>query len=210
MNKVIQILKSYKLHTSQFLRSIFQRVFVKRNLPMGIFVLIVLIGLSGLIFGLYKIITNNKDTKSTQIEVAPAKATTSLNKEFTFPLKNDKGSEVSKIKYTIESAELRNEIIVKGQRARSVKGRIFLILNLKIVNDYKQKIEIQTADYVRLSINGNKEVWLAPDTHSDPVAIQAISTKYTKIGFAINESDKDILLRIGEINGQKEELPIKF
>ncbi len=176
---------------------------------MGIFSLIVLVGVSGLIFGLYKVI-NSDNSKSTQIEVAPAVASTSINKEFTFPLKNEKGSEVSKIKYVIESAELRNEIIVKGQRARSVKGRIFLILNLKIVNDFKQKIEIQTADYVRLSVNGNKEVWLAPDTHSDPVAIQAISTKYTKIGFAVNESDKDILLRIGEINGEKQELPIKF
>lgn len=210
MNKVKQILTSYKLQTSLFLRSIFQRVFVKRNLPMGIFALIVLVGLTGLIFGLYKVITNNKDTKSTQIEVAPAKATTSLNKEFTFPLKNEKGNEVSKIKYVVESAELRNEIIVKGQRAKSIKGRIFLILNLKIVNDFKQKIEIQTADYVRLSINDNKEVWLAPDTHSDPVAIQAISTKYTKIGFAVNESNKDLILRIGEINGEKQELSVKF
>lgn len=207
MNKVIQILISYKLRATLFLRLIFQKIFVKRNLPMGIFVLVVL---SGLIFGLYKIITNNKDTKLTQIEIAPAKAITSINKEFTFPLKNEKGKEVSKIKYVIESAELRNEIIVKGQRARSVKGRIFLILNLKIVNDFKQKIEIQTADYIRLSVNGNKEIWLAPDTHSDPVAIQAISTKYTKIGFAINEEDKDILLKIGEINSEKQELPIKF
>lgn len=210
MNKVKQILTSYKLQTSLFLRTFIQKFFVKRNLPLGIFVLIILVGVSGLIFGLYKLIAKTDNSKPTQIEVAPAKATIEVNKEFIFPLKNEKGSEVSKIKYTIESAELRNEIIVKGQRARSVKGRIFLILNLKIVNDYKQKIEIQTADYVRLSVNGNKEVWLAPDTHSDPVAIQAISTKYTKIGFSINESDKDLILRIGEINGEKQELPIKF
>lgn len=209
MNKVKQIFTKYKLQTLLFLRLNFQKIFVKRNLPLAIFILIVLIGLSGLIYGLYKAVNSNT-SKSGQIKVAPATATTSINKEFNFPLKNDKGSEVSKVKYIIESADLRNEIIVKGQRARSVKGRVFLILNLKIVNDFKQKIEIQTSDYVRLSINGNKDVWLAPDTHSDPVAIQAISTKYTKIGFAINESDKDLLLKIGEINGEKQELEIKF
>ena len=99
---------------------------------------------------------------------------------------------------------------MKGQKARSVKGRIFFILNLKVVNDFKQKIEIQTTDYIRLSVNGNKDVWLAPDIHSDPAGIQAISTKYIKVGFAINESDKDLILRVGEINGEKEEFPVKF
>lgn len=180
-----------------------------KNFPLIMIILVCGIMLYGIGYSVYSLV-NKSSNNTKQIQVADALAKINIGKEFEFPLKNEKGSEVSKIKYIIESAELRTEIVVKGQKARSVKGRVFLIFNLKVVNDFKQKIEIQTADYLRLSVNGNKEAWLAPDIHSDPVAIQAISTKYIKVGFAVNESDKDLLLRIGEINGEKQEVEVKF
>ncbi|KKP48247.1 MAG: hypothetical protein UR39_C0001G0042 [Candidatus Woesebacteria bacterium GW2011_GWA1_33_30] len=210
MNKIKEIIINLRFKITPLLRLLVQRIFVKKNLPIAVFAFIGILVVSGIIFGVYKLITKTNDINSSQIQVAPAKAVTVIGKEFIFPLKNEKGNEVSRIKYTIESAELRSEIVVKGQKARSVKGRIFFILNLKVVNDFKQKIEIQTTDYIRLSVNGNKDVWLAPDIHSDPAGIQAISTKYIKVGFAINESDKDLILRVGEINGEKEEFPVKF
>lgn len=210
MNKVKEIINNARFKIAPPLRALTQWMLTKKNLKVIGYALIVLVIVSGITFGIYKLLVRNKTTGVAQIQVAPAKATTPIGKEFTFPLKNEKGSEVSKIKYVIESAELRYEIIVKGQRARSIKGRIFLIFNLKIVNDFKQKIEIQTSDYLRLSVNDSKNAWLAPDIHSDPVAIQAISTKYIKVGFAINESDKDLILRIGEINGEKQDLEVKF
>ena len=74
MNKVKQILTNYKLYTSLFLRTFTQKFFVKRNLPLAVFVLISLLGISGLIFGLYKAMVSPNDSKSTQIEVSPAKA----------------------------------------------------------------------------------------------------------------------------------------
>ena len=98
---------------------------------------------------------------------------------------------------------------MKGQRARAVQGRNFLILNLKLTNQYTQAIEIKTSDYVRLSVN-NKNEFLAPDIHNDPVAVQPISTKYTRIGFPINDSDKNLMLRIGEIKGKKETIKLSF
>ena len=179
-------------------------ILVKRNIPylvIGFFAVLTLILVGSAI---------KRAGGSTDIVIAPAKATQSLDKEFSFPLKNDKSEEVSRIKYIIENVEKRDEIVVKGQRARSVKGRTFLIFNLKIVNDFNQVIQIQTRDYVRLSVNGDKNQWLAPDIHNDPVDIQAISTKLTRIGFAINDSDKNIVLRVGEINGEKEEIEIKI
>ena len=33
---------------------------------------------------------------------------------------------------------------------------------------------------------------------------------YTRIGFAINETDKNLRIRVGEITGKKEEISIKF
>lgn len=132
-----------------------------------------------------------------------SKARQSLNKGFMFSLKDEKGQEVSKIKYDIESAELQDQILVKGQRATAVKGRTFLILNIKITNKHNQTISLHSRDYIRILINDKKEL-LAPDIHNDPVQIQAISTKYTRLGLPINEGYKSLKLQIGEIDGKKE------
>lgn len=148
--------------------------------------------------------SGGSSNKGSALEVKPPKATQDLYKEFTFPLRNSQGEDVSTLKYTIEKVELRDEIIVQGKKATSIKGRTFLILTLKLTNEHTQAIEIDTKDYVRLSVNDNQEEWLAPDIHNDPVEVQAISTKYTRIGFPINDSDENLVLRVGEIRGDKE------
>lgn len=137
-------------------------------------------------------------------------ATLTLNKELAFPLKNEKGDSVGQFKYIVENAELRKEIIVKGQRATSVKGRIFLVINLKINNDTNNKLALNTRDYIRLMVNDNDKELLAPDVHNDPVEIQAISTKYTRVAFPINETDNNLKLRLGEISGDKQTVDLKF
>ena len=163
---------------------------------------------------IYWFVKNNNSsspaTNENRVEVEDAERTLSVNKEFQFPLTDSKGEKISKIKYVIEKAELRNEIIVKGQKATAVKGRTFLVVYLKVTNEYTQKIEMQTRDYVRLSVNGNENEWLAPDIHNDPVEVQAQSTKVTRLGFPINESDTKILLRVGQINGDKEKVELNF
>lgn len=176
----------------------------KRLIPIVIIVLF---------FGLavYKISRlSNSSASEQRIEVQDAKATQELSKEFQFSLNNADGEEVGKIKFVVENAELRDEIIVKGQRATSVEGRTFLILNLKITNEFNQAIEITTRDYIRVAMNGNTAELLAPDIHNDPVEIQAISTKYTRVGFAINDTDKDLILLVGEIQKEKQQIPLKL
>jgi hypothetical protein len=136
-------------------------------------------------------------------------ATQTVNKTFSFPLLDSKGKEVSQIKYTIESAELRNEIIVKGQKATAVQGKTFLVINLRLTNDYSKSIQINVRDYIRLMVNKSEEK-LAPEIHNDPVEIQAISTKVTRVGFPINDTDKNLVLQIGEINGKKQTVTLNL
>lgn len=138
----------------------------------------------------------------------PLKSQT-LNKEFMFPLKGQDGQEVSKFKYAVQNAELRDMILIKGEKATAVAGRAFLILDLKITNDFDQAIQINAKDYVRLQVNNSPEK-LAPDIHNDPVDVQAISTKYTRLAFPINENDKDLTLLIGEISGPKETIKLNL
>jgi len=148
--------------------------------------------------------------RNEKVEVAPALATMKVNKEYKFPIKDERGKDIDTFTYIVESAELRDEIVVKGQRATSVEGRTFLILNLKIVNKSSQRIGLNTRDYVRLSVNGKGDELLAPDIHNDPVEIQAISTKYTRLGFPINDTDTKLKVSVGEIDGTKQSIDLTF
>lgn len=173
----------------------------------GLMVLIV--GIFGVLFFSSMPGQNTLGVVDERPDATEAKKTINLNKVLQFPIRNEKGKEVSKFSYEITSAELYDSIIVKGQRARAVKGRVFLIFNLKITNSNDQAVEINTRDFLRISVN-NKQELIAPDIHNDPVQTQAISTKYTRVGVAISESDKNIKLQVGEITGKKQTVEINF
>lgn len=181
--------------------------FDKRNLPklllVGFGILLVL----AIIFTF--LTSNNNNASSNNRPLAPvALKTEEIKKEFSFPIRDEKGKELSKMKYEVQKASIQDEILVKGQRARAVEGRVFLILDIKISNSFDQGLQINSKDYVRLIIDGNKEELIAADIHNDPVEVQAISTKTTRIGFPIDEADKNLEIQVGEINGKKETIKL--
>lgn len=173
----------------------------------GIVVLIVVTFLAGRYFSpnaTLGAVTGDKRTE------APAPiATQGLNKEFDFPLVDEEGKEVAKISYMVESANLQDAFIYQGKLATAVKGRTFLIFNLKITNPYTKTIEINAKDYIRIKLN-NSDEQLAPEIHNDPVQIQANSTKYARIGLPINDSDKNIVILVGELQGKKETIKLNL
>lgn len=138
-----------------------------------------------------------------RVEIKKPKAAQNINRTFEFPLKDQSGKEVSKLKYEVQTAELRDEIVVKGERATAIKGRTFLTVNLKITNSFDKNIQINVKDYIRLIVNNSNDK-LAPDIHNDPVDVQAISTKLTRVGFPINDTDEIMTLQVGEITGTKQ------
>lgn len=141
-------------------------------------------------------------------DVAAPYKTIKLNREFSYPVKNPDGGETDmKILFTIEKLELAKEIVAKGQRATAISGRSFLLLTIKLTNNEDVGIEIDTRDYVRLSVDGSEEK-LAADIHNDPVESQPLSTKTTRIGFPVNATIKKVTLYIGEIKGEKEAISI--
>lgn len=154
--------------------------------------------------------SNAANTSGSIVTTSTAEKSTVVDTELEFPIKNEKGEEINRFKYKVENAEIRDEIIVRGQRATSIAGRTFLVLNIKLTNPLDQAIQINTRDYIRLIRNGNPSEQLAPDVHNDPVQVQAISTKTARVAFPINDSDTDLQLQIGEIKGEKQVVPLIF
>ncbi len=177
-----------------------------RNFPIGkliagIVIVIIIVGIYSMVSSIRAAMTGGGSSNSSQI--ADVLSSQPINKDFSFGINDSSGKEVTKFKLQVQNAELRNQIIVKGEKASAVEGRVFLVINLKITNDYSKNIQLNTRDYFRLTVNNNDKELLAPEIHNDPVEVQATSTKYTRIGFAINKTDKNIKLRVGEIDKDK-------
>lgn len=182
----------------------------KRNMRKSLWLPFIIVGVVVIAAGFlaYQNFSNSQNAQAengVDTSVSAPLATQQLNRTYEFPLVDNEGEEVSNITYIIESAELQDEIIVRGQRAYAVEGRTFLILNIRIVNDYSQAIQINARDYIRLIVDGSQDR-LAPDIHNDPVEIQAISTKPTRLGFPIDSDFESLTLQVGEINGDKQSI----
>ncbi|MDP3941150.1 MAG: hypothetical protein Q8Q49_02470 [bacterium] len=147
-----------------------------------------------------------KGVQDQRVAINKPLAVEELNKTYTYIVDKSAPKEI-KIKFTIQSCELRDQIVVKGQPAVAVKGRVFFVCNLKLVNDSTTPVAMQTRDYMRLIVDGSPDK-LAPDIHNDPVQIQAISSKYSRLGFAIDDSFKKLVLQVGEISGKKEQIEL--
>jgi len=151
----------------------------------------------------------SKTPTPAQAQAPQAQATENINKTFEFPIKDANGKVVANIKYIITSAQLMNNILVQGQPYNAVQGKTFLILNLTLTNNQTQTVQLDTRDYIRLSVNNSDEL-LAADIHNDPVQVLPISTKLTRIGFPIDSNFKSLTLSVGQVQGSKEIIKLHF
>jgi hypothetical protein len=170
---------------------------------------LVLIIAGALLFGISKLVfkakaDTNKGTGNSII------ASQDINKDINISIKDTNNKQIGEIVMNLQSVEEEDSIVVNGQSANAIQGKTFLILNLKLTNALQQGVNINTRDYVRLSVNGKDSEWLAPEVYNDPVQIQAISTKYTRLGFTINKNDTNLVLQVGEILGNKEKIPLNL
>lgn len=189
-----------------------KRLLNKKTILIFLFLFASIVSILVLNLGKPTISQSQSSNFSQQLTIQPPITQTKISQEFVFPINNGSGEKIGQFKYIVDTVELRNQIIVKGNKLTAVKGRTFLIINLKIQNDMNKNIQINTRDYIRLIVNDNTKEKIAPDMHNDPIESQAISTKYTRIGFVVNENDKNLKLQIGEINNENKktiDLPFK-
>jgi len=135
--------------------------------------------------------------------------TTSIEREFNFKVYDKNKKLADPVKYVITTAQLTNQIIIQGQKATAVAGRNFLIINLKLVNEFNDSLFLNTRNYIRIQPAGTQDK-LAPEIHNDTVEVQPLSTKLTRVGLPVDEGTRNFTLFVGELDGEKTEIPISF
>ncbi len=170
---------------------------------------VIFIGLTASLVGMGWNVASKQLSNKTNVISAPKVAGTKsidINQTFTFEAFDRNRKSLEKpIEYTITTVEKSKEIVLKSKKARAVDGKVFLIINLKLRNDNEVSSILHTREFIRLLPDG-----LAPDLHNDPVEIQAISTKETRVGFAIKETATDLKLQVGTITGEKTTIDLNF
>lgn len=137
----------------------------------------------------------------------PVIAQTSINSEYTFNAltANEKKTDIV---LRITDAEMRKEVLIQGKPATASGDKAFLILNLEFDNEDTFIKYVMPIDLFRLLDDQGKKY--ASDIHSNMVDVSPISTKKTKIGFVVNQNQRQFNLQIGELEGEKTDIYIDF
>ena len=185
----------------QFKRSR-KSIFISLGVIIVIFLIVILINM-----GITKSNAQSGNTAAQKTQVVQPVSDQTINRDFQFSVKDKTGKVLTLFDYKILDAQFINEVVINGQKYNPIPGKTFLVINLQITNNFTQTITIAPRDYVRIMMNNSKEK-LAPDIYNDPVDVQAISTKPSKLALAVSTTDKDIQMQVGEITGTKTLIPL--
>jgi hypothetical protein len=133
----------------------------------------------------------------------------SLNKRFNFPILDGAGNKAGEIAFTLIKAQRTREIEIAGQTATALPGRVLILIDVELTNDGNLEATMQARNYLRLTVNGETKL-AAPDYRSDPVDMQPKSTKDIRMGFNVADTDEQLVLQAGELEGKKELIPLNF
>lgn len=126
-----------------------------------------------------------------------------IGRSFKFPVygENGQATDISLTMNLTTAAKMRN-ILIQGKPAQAREGKIFLIVNMEVLNDFNQQLKIAPVDLIRLVDATGKK--FAPDVHNEDVIVEPISVKKTRVGFVVDDPTTGLELQVGEIDGAKE------
>src|SRR3990167_5580311 len=108
----------------------------------------------------------------------------------------------------ITTAEITDNILVKGQKATTRNGKLFLLVYLEIENKYQVALYSKPVDLLRLVRTDGKRI--APSVSQGDVEIRPLSVKRTNVAFVIDAKEKNFTIEVGEVKGNKEAIQINF
>lgn len=127
-------------------------------------------------------------------------------KEFDTPIYREVKKE--KLGFTIKTAELKKEIRVKDQTRKAREDKLYLLLRIELENNTPKRLTFATPDYVRLVAKDDKKY--APDYHNGTVIVDPLSIKNDLIAFSVDKNQKQVSFLVGDLEGEKEKIDIKF
>lgn len=147
------------------------------------------------------IISGNRPDQAISRQLA--QQTLNIGKTFEFPIRGADGKTIdNNLKMILTTAEKTNQILIKGQPATARTGKLFLILNIELDNPTNNQLSLSPVELIRLVDSSDRR--FAPDVHNDEVKIEPISIKRTRVGFVVNQSDKQFKIQVGEVSGEKQ------
>ena len=166
-----------------------------------------------IIFAGYQIVVRPRLSQSQPVAEKPlpaklAKAITEINKSFEFEAFIVKEEGTEEVTFTIASAELKDQIKVKGEPRGVNKDEQFLLLRLEIENETTENLAIVSSNLVRLVDEEDKKH--APDFHNATIIIDPLSVRKDLLSFIVEENKKSFKLLVGELEEEKETVEINF
>lgn len=132
-----------------------------------------------------------------------------VNRKIEIPIRSSSGTVTGeKLAINLSTIDKSNKILIQGKPATARAGKTFIIINLEIDNSTKNQLTVRPVDFIRLQDSQGRS--FASDVHNESVKAEAVSTKRTRVGFVVDENQKDFKFLIGEITGEKQTVEISI
>lgn len=145
---------------------------------------------------------------SSQTNFSPQNQIT-INRKIEIPIRSSTGTVTGeKLAINLSTIDKSNRILIQGKPATARAGKTFIILNLEIDNSTKNQLTVRPVDFIRLQDSEGRS--FASDVHNESVKAEPVSIKRTRVGFVVDENQKDFKFLIGEITGEKQTVEVSI
>lgn len=145
---------------------------------------------------------------SSQTNFSPQNQIT-INRKIEIPIRSSTGTVTGeKLAINLSTIDKSNRILIQGKPATARAGKTFIILNLEIDNSTKNQLTVRPVDFIRLQDSEGRS--FASDVHNESVKAEPVSIKRTRVGFVVDENQKNFKFLIGEITGEKQTVEVSI
>lgn len=146
--------------------------------------------------------------ESQQTNFSPQNQIT-INRKIEIPIRSSSGTITGeKLAINLSTIDKSNRILIQGKPATARAGKTFIILNLEIDNSTKNQLTVRPVDFIRLQDSQGRS--FASDVHNESVKAEPVSIKRTRVGFVVDENQKNFKFLIGEITGEKQTVEVSI
>ena len=174
---------------------------------LGVILLIVLAG-SVFYFTKGRSKSGSQSDTSNQI-VSENGVSAALNKKINFPIKDSSGKDTgNQLVVNFTNVERSEKILYKGRPLSPRESKDFIVVNIEIENSTKDRLTVRPADFMRLVDTQGRQ--FAADIQTDPIKVEPLSIKRTRIVYIVADNLRDLKFLIGQINADRETVEVRI